>query len=208
MEIPSRTLAGRIASETRKAVAVKFARIALALQPAARARPEVEPVGRNVWIRVRSKYGVVLARDSAPTYAHLRSRPGTVRKHSAHKRRLAYFIARHRKLHLREGSSRRHHERRMHAHRMSRRIDDDEEVKFTAARAVTLVVRSYKVRTMPRAAAADAKRLAGRRVYYAHPEVVRRRNLDSLVLWHAHHALRVARERPAEMYLAPGRKRR
>ncbi len=77
-EVPARAAPRGIGREGRHALRVQLARVALALEPAARARPEVEPVGRHVRIRVRGEHRVVLARDGAPSDPHLRRRARSV----------------------------------------------------------------------------------------------------------------------------------
>lgn len=201
VEIPRGEAARRIGREPDDAAAVELARVPFALEPRARARPQVEAVARAVRVGVGRQERVVLALDEPPADAQLARRARAVREDRAEFGMTAHLVAVQRELHLRARAARRHEEARMDAARTARLVDDHHEVERAARRAVALVVRRVEERRVAarrRARAVDAQRLARRGVDEAHAEMMRRGDFHPLVLRHHHVAPRVARIDPVE----------
>ena len=78
-KIPARETPRGIGGELRNAPRVKLPRIALILQPATHARPDIDSIRRTPRIRIRGENRIVLAVDFTPADSQLRCGAGSIR---------------------------------------------------------------------------------------------------------------------------------
>ena len=191
-ELPSREPPRRIGDESGHALAVEFARVALALQPAPCPRPQVDAVGRHVRIRIRRKNRVVLRTDRPPAKADLCRRAGAIGKNRPVFGMKPDLLARKVLEDLGLPGVRWNEKTRTRADCPSVFIDRQIEVERAATRAVAMIMRRIKDDLVPVLGTAYANRLRRLGIDEPHAEMGRRRNFDELPLGDNDIALRVA----------------
>ena len=199
-ELPASETSRRIGREARHTLLVQLARITLALQPAACARPEVQAVGWHGRIRVRREEGVVLRADLAPADAHLRRGACAVGEDRPAVRCATDLLAGERESHLRLARRRRHKKARAHLLGPTVPIDGHVQVQGATPPAIAVVVWRVEDGVVGIVRTPNADRLAGLGIDEPHAETGRCRHFDQLPFRNDDIALCIARHDDVEKW--------